>query len=526
MVNQSDGFLRGLCALCGSAVRGAALRGSLAAVLLVATLSAGGAEVRLLDAVKAGNVDAVRALLKKPSPVNDVNAREVDGTTALHWAVRGDDVEIAKLLVAAGARPNTANRYGVTPISLAAGNANPTPVEMLLAAGADANASLPQGETVLMTAARSGSPDVVELLLTHGASVEATDDHLGETALMWAAAHNHPDAIRRLIAHGAKVNGRSKPLEYTRDRFGLEGVLTILPRGNWTPLMYAAREGAVEATRALAEAGADVNLTDPEQTTALLRAIVNVHYDVAGELLEHGADPNITDTSNMGALYAVAEMETIGEIYGRPARRFTDKLDAVALVKRLLAHGAKVNAQLRSATIQKNHTPGDGTLGNGATPLMRAAKGGDYRIMQALLEAGADPAIRQNSGATALMIAAGLGRGGGAFQKDVGTEDDMFQSARLILERNVDPNVTNDAGQTALHFAVRTSDAMVKLLADKGAVLDLKDRQGRTPLDYARGVGVRGRAGGPAPDRSSTVALVSKLLAEQGKPVADPPKAN
>ena len=482
--------------------------------------------MRLIDAVKAGNRDAVRLLLKNPTARNDVNAAEPDGTTALHWAVRAEDQEISQLLLRAGAKPNAANRYGVTPISLAAQHANAVLVELLLAAGADANASLPQGETVLMTAARTGNPEAVNALLAHGAVVEAKDERLGETALMWAAAHNHPDVVRLLVARGAAIDGRSKPLEYAKDRFGLEGVLTILPRGNWTPLMYAAREGAVEATRALADAGADVNLTDPEQTTALIRAIVNVHYDVAGVLLEHGADPNIADTSNMAALYAVAEMETIGEIYGRPARRFTDKLDGVALVKLLLAHGAKPNAQLRTATIQKNHTPGEGTLGNGATPLMRAAKGGDYRIMQALIEAGADPTIRQNNGATALMIAAGLGRGLGAFQKDVGTEDDMFRSVKLCLDRYVDPNVANDAGQTALHFAVRTGDAIVKLLADKGATLDVKDRQGRTPLDYARGVGVRGRAGGGVPVRESTVALLSKLLADQGKPVAESPKVN
>jgi ankyrin repeat protein len=494
--------------------------------LLVATLSAGGAEVRLLDAVKAGNRDAVRALLKKPAPGDDVNAAETDGTTALHWAVRADDQETAQMLLNAGAKANVANRYGVTPISLAAGNANAAMVELLLAAGADANSSLPHGETVLMTAARSGGAAVVKALLMHGAHVDAAEDRLGENALMWAAAHNHPEVVRLLIASGAAVDGRSKPLEYAKDRFGLEGVLTILPRGNWTPLMYAAREGAVDAAAALADAGADLNLTDPEQTPALLRAIVNMHYDVAGLLVERGADPNLSDTSNMAALYAVAEMETIGEIYGRPARRFDDKLDGVALAKLLLAHGAKPNAQLRTSTIQKNHTPGEGTLGNGATPLMRAAKGGDYKLMKVLLDAGADPTVRQSNGATALMIAAGLGRGGGAFQKDVGTEDDMFQSAKLCLDRWVDPNVTNAAGQTALHFAVRTSDALVKLLADKGATLDVKDRQGRTPLDYARGVGVRGRAGGAAPDRTSTVNLLSKILAQQGKPVAESSKAD
>jgi ankyrin repeat protein len=192
----------------------------------------------------------------------------------------------------------------------------------------------------------------------------------------------------------------------------------------------------------------------------------------------------------------------------------------VALVKKLLAHRANPNAQLRTATLQKNHTPGDGSLGNGATPVMRSAKGGDYRVMQALLEGGADPTARQRNGATALMIACGLGRGTGAFQKDVGTEDDMFRSAKLLVDRWVDVNVTNDQSQTALHFAVRTGDGIVKLLADHGATLDVKDRQGRSPIDYARGEGLRGRAGGPVPVRDSTVALITQLLAARSRTAA------
>ncbi|HEY4870175.1 MAG TPA: ankyrin repeat domain-containing protein, partial [Candidatus Dormibacteraeota bacterium] len=389
----------------------------LIALVSVATLSAGGSEVRLADAVKAGNRDAVRALLKTPAGAADVNAREVDGTTALHWAVRTNDVETAEMLLAAGAHANVANRYGVTPLWLAATNGNAVIVEALLKAGADANAPMPQGETVLMTAARAGNPDAVQALLTHGADVNATEDGLGENALIWAAAGNHPEAARILIAHGAAVDGRSKPLTYDKDRFGLEGVLTILPRGNWTPLMYAAREGSVDATRVLAEAGANLNLTDPEGTTALVRAIVNWHYDVAGVLLEKGADPNIADVAGMAALYAVADMNTLGEIYGRPARKLSDGLDAVALAKMLVAHGANPNARLKTPTVQKNHTPGDGSLSAGATPLMRAAKGGDYGVMRALLDGGADASLTQRNGATALMLAAGLGRGTGAFQK-------------------------------------------------------------------------------------------------------------
>ena len=214
---------------------------TLIAISLFATLTGGGAELTLVDAVKAGNVSAVRAMLTTPAGKAAVNAPEPDGTTALHWATRADEVAIARLLVGAGANANAANRYGVTPLSLAADNASGDLVEVLLKAGADAKTQVKDGETVLMAAARTGSPKAVQLLIDAGASVDAREQRMGETALMWAAAENRPDVEKILIAHGADVNLRTSDLKFPKDRFGLEGVLTILPHGHWTPLMYAAR---------------------------------------------------------------------------------------------------------------------------------------------------------------------------------------------------------------------------------------------------------------------------------------------
>ncbi len=146
--------------------------------------------------------------------------------------------------------------------------------EALLKAGADANAKLPGGTTMLMAAARTGNPEIVRLLIEHGADVSAKGEEYGETALIWAVEENHADAAKVLIAHGADVNERTNPLVRSKDRFGLEGVLTILPHGNWTPLMYAARQGSLDAARVLVDAGAKLNVTDPDKTT---RAVVRDH---------------------------------------------------------------------------------------------------------------------------------------------------------------------------------------------------------------------------------------------------------
>jgi ankyrin repeat protein len=454
---------------------------------------------------------SVTTAAQAPATRTQAQAQEADGTTPLHRAVRSDDLPAVQRLLRAGANPSAANRYGITPLSLAASNGNAAIIETLLKAGADTKANLPGGQTVLMTAARTGNADAVKLLLAHGGDPNASESTNGETALMWAAAENHPDAARALIAHGANLNARSKTLEYKTDRFGLEGVLTILPRGSWTPLMFAAREGSPAAARTLADAGADLNLVDPDGTTALVLAIINGHYDTAAILVEKGADPNIADTTGMAALYAAVDMNTLAEVFGRPARKSSDQLSALDLITKLLDRGAKPNAQLKAPTLYRAHTPGERNLGEGCTPLMRAARNGDAAAMRLLLEHGADPSIEQKNHTTALMLAAGLGRGLGTFADEYAAEAQMIEAVKVLLDRHVDINAANDSGQTALHFAALSMDSVVELLVMNGAKLDATDKQGRTPLDMALGKGGPGRAGAAATPRPSTAAILRRL---------------
>ena len=102
---------------------------------------------------------------------------------------------------------------------------------------------------------------------------------------------------------------RSKRLEFPNINVDFSTmVFTALPRGGFTALMFAAREGALDGARALAEAGADLNAADPDGTTALVIAIINAHYDVAALLIDKGANPNLGDTAGMAALYAAVDM--------------------------------------------------------------------------------------------------------------------------------------------------------------------------------------------------------------------------
>ncbi|HEY2382215.1 MAG TPA: ankyrin repeat domain-containing protein [Terriglobia bacterium] len=476
-------------------------------LVLVPLFAGSGNNPNLIEAVKSGNTMLVRTLLKQHP---DVNGQEPDGMTALHWAARNDDVETALSLIRAGAKVKAANRYGVTPISLAATNGNAALVEALLKAGADANSALPEGETVLMTAARTGNAGVVNALIAHGAEVNAKETWQDETALMWAAGENHAAAVQALVAAGAAMNVHSKVLSFPEYKYQTNGMAVfILPHGGWTALMYAARQNAAEAAAALADLKADLNAADADGTTALQLAVINLHYDLASLLLNKGADPNVADSSGMTALYAAVDMRTPAGMMTRPDPKLHDEIDAAGMVKVLLANGANPNLRLRKPIIGRhNNLVGDTSLGEGATPLMRAAKGNDLPVLRLLLDGGADPTLTLKDHTTTAMVANSL------------------DAIKLLVEHGVDLNAFNSNGQTVLHNAAqRGSTAIIQYAADQGARLDRKDKQGRTPLAIAQGGGAGGRRGGGGAGgrgggggNAAAAELLRDLMAKNGIP--------
>ena len=469
------------------------------------------ASAAIADAAKEGNRAQVQALLGQHA---DVNAAQSDGMTALHWAARNDDLALAQLLIGAHANASAADRYGITPLTLAATNGSARMLEMLLAAGADANAALPQGETVLMTAAHTGNVEAVKVLLAHHADVNAKEKTLGETALMWAAAENHAAAVSALISADANINARSTVLGLTPFKWVTSGMVsTTLPRGGWTPLMYAARQNSFEAARALVDGHADLNQTDPDGSTPLMIAIINAHFDLANMLVDKGADVNLADETGMTALYAAVDMHTLGAMLSRPAPKLIDNLTSADLVKALLVHGADPNLRLKKPLIGRHHNGGDASLSEGTTALMRAAKANDLPVMKMLLDAGASPFITQKDHTTVVMIAAGGGAAAGAYSTALAvSEEGAIAAIQLCLDRGVDINAFNSSGFTALHrAAARGADKVVRYLAERGAILDIKNKQGLMPVDMAlESAIVPGRS--PGAGHPSTAALLRQLM--------------
>ena len=461
-------------------------------MLSLAGAAAASGDSRLADASKNRDQAAIRALLLEHA---DVNARQPDGATALHWAAHWDDMETAQLLIRAGAEVNAANDLGVTALSLACTNRNAAMAAALLEAGADPNLALATGETPLMTTAYTGNAAIVRALLARGADVHARETGQGQTALMWAVSEQHAEAASTLIAHGADVHARSK--------------------SGFTPLLFASRSGNLELAGMLLAAGADVNDTAADGSSPLLVATVRGHAAFARFLLENGANPNADGTGYTALHWAAGSWET--ELTGphgvmierdqdwKPLRGLeTEKLDLVAA---LLAHGADPNAQLVKSPPRFGFSVFRVSLLAGATPFFLAAMAGDVEVMRALAQAGADARQGTKDRTSPLMAAAGVGR---VLAETRVTPGSSLEAVKLAWELGGDVNAPNAAGETALHGAAHIrADPLVQFLVDKGAALNVKNRRGETPLMIAERTVAAGSA--PVFVRTSTGDLLRRL---------------
>ena len=478
---------------------------AMAVLLSTGSLRGSGSAALLADAAEKMDRTRIRALLQQRV---DVNTPQIDGMTALHWAAYQDDLETEELLVRAGANVKAANRYGVTPLSLACTNGNGAMVELLLQAGADPNTALPGGETALMTAARVGKPGPVKALLSRGADVHSKDARRGQTALMWAAAEGHAEIAEELIKAGADVRVR-------------------LDSG-FTPLLFAVREGRIDVVRVLLKAGADVNETVPAEparrrgyggrppatgASALLLAVTNAHYELAAYLLDAGADPN-ADLPGYTALHAITSVRKPGVGDNDPAPEGSGNMSSIELVKKLVAHGANVNARMTKRANLANTRLKE----LGATPFLLAALTADAELMRTLAALGADPLLTNADNSTPLMAAAGLAtRSPG---EDAGTESEVLEAVQAALDLGADLNAVDNNGETAMHGAAyKNLPKVVKFLADKGAKIEIWNRTnkfGWTPLAIA--VGYRFGNFKPSPE---TEAAIREVMIAAG---VTPPK--
>jgi ankyrin repeat protein len=463
-----------------------------------------GAGADAADAAQRKDSAALRGLVSRRA---DVNAAQPDGTTALHWAAHWNDAETVAMLLAAGANPKVVNRYGASPLSEAVSSGSVAMIDALLKAGADPKTlSTPDGETVLMTAARAGNLAVVRTLVDRGADVNAREKYKGQTALMWAAAERHAGVVKLLLERGADWKVRSFDRETRPPRLSAASSISPIPRGGFTALAFAAREGDVETARAMLDGGVDINYGDVDNTTPLVVAMMNKQYTLAKFLIDRGADVTIVDASGRTALYAIVDIRN-EDWSTLPSRKALDPLPSIEIVNAVLARNPNLNAALtRPLPGRSGMDSGDTTLGAGTTSLMRAARTGDAEVMRLLLAKGADPKLTTRDGNTALMLAAGVGY---RDKNTRGTEAEALEAVKVAIQAGLDLRQANNRGETALHGAAsRGADLIVQFLVDNGADVNGRSKQGFTPLDVAMGKAVAGQL--PVP-HESTVELIRKL---------------
>jgi uncharacterized protein len=503
---------------------------SINALLVVLALVPGAeTDVRLAEAAKNGNVDAVRALIEEKA---DVNAPGPDGTPPLYWAIQSDDLATAQLLIRAGADVKTSNRYGITPIQIAAGSGNIAMVRTLLDAGADPNTVDPANLSVLITAVRSGVLEVVRVLLERGAQVDWAEPTYGQTALMFAVREAGPEVVDLLVKNGASIRARTRTGSAPAFRpanppgggsHGVGIVRSGLPErgnrqpipGSMTPLLYAVRDGKLEAAKLLVAAGADVNEVEANDISALLLAIGNNRVDVARFLIEKGANLNHADWYGRTPLWQAVEVRNMDLDSSSYKNYVENREEILELIQTILERGANPNARTKEVPPWRRTMLPLGSLEwvdfVGMTPFIYAARSADLAVMRLLLKHGADPNITPFGGTTALMAAAGINW----VVKQTYSESngDFLKAVELLYGLGQDVNAMNSMGLRPVHGAAnRGSDDIVKFLVSKGAMLDVKDSEGRTPMDWAEGVFL---ATHPPEPKPSTIALLKELAAKK-----------
>jgi ankyrin repeat protein len=510
------------------------------------TLAASGPA--LVEAARNGDLGAVRSLLKGGA---DPNEAAPDGSTAVHWAVHRDHLDMVNALLAAGAKPDRVTHYKIAPLTLAAQNGNAALVERLLAAGVNADTVSQEGQTALMTAARNGSVAAVRALLRRGAKVGLAESVRGQTALMFAAGEGNTRAAELLLEAGAELKQRST--------------------GGYTPLLFAVRNNRYETVKFLLAQGADVNDRIPDGTSALSMAILNADFDLAALLLEAGADPNVPDPRGH-PLHVVVWLHQPGAppdfaMNGedpQPVPRPGGKLSHLDMARLLLVKGADPNVTItwgerRFGSGGLSRNPPNLNIGRhylayqGATPFYLAARNGDEPMMRVLVAGGADPRKPTRFGITPLMATACLdyyeGETAGPYSGV--PEAQRLAAVKLALELGNEINARTTFGDypmigtpedtllrypdnfqelvdlgtgdprfaemTALHGAVICNQpSIVKYLIEQGAEVNAKNRLGWTPLMIAGGLYIA-NAHKTSP---GSAAILREALAARGLPVA------
>lgn len=526
------------------------------AALLVGATSA---DDDLLDAARAGDVAAVASFISEGA---DVNGARGDGLTALHVAAQAGHEGVVEMLIQSGADVHRTTRIGAyTPLHLAAQAGADRAVRRLLDAGSEVDpVTTNSGVTPLHLAAAAIDGEVaVEMLLSAGADPNVREITSGQTPLIFAAGAGRAEAVRALLRSGAdpgvstaaidvrqhviadrdagrflrrtianmkEAEGGDNEWEPTPEQvrdaveaqraylrsgepyreYDADELVSYRPdypggpdvarppyretlvgrTGGMTALLHAAREGHVDVADALLDGGADVNQVSADHTSPLLIAALNGQFDLALRLVERGADPDIaaaTDGSN--PLFAVLNTEWSPKSnYPQPRAHDQQETRYLEVLEALLEAGADPNPRLNSHLWYFEYgLTKIGTDLKGATPFWRATYAQDLVAMRMLIEYGADPTIPTAWPAVGMRERR---QQDGRQQEDSGLPwipEDAFNAYPI--------HIAAGGGFTGLGaFSIRNVPnsfipAVRYLIEEHGIDVNTRDSWGFTPLHYA-----------------------------------------
>lgn len=393
----------------------------------------------LHNAITNHDLVKVTSLLKdNPAAVNTPDD-DYFASLPIDIAAGCGDTNILALLLERGAFINSTNRFGMTPLHVAAARKQLGAAEFLVSKGANVNA--PYGidkDTPLHFAADAGHEAIVQLLLTNGAILDQPFDG----PLFRAIPEGHESIVRLLLAHGADVNNRDS-------LFGA------------TPLISACAFGRTNVVKVLLDNKADINAQTKGGLSPLMQASRNGHFSIVQLLLERKANVNLETKKGETALDWALNNDA-GEAYPEIADLLRQHGATKGTPKQISIHEAvksgdlaKVGALLSEHPEQVNATLADGSA---SLPIHIAAENDDTKMLALLLQYGAKLEATNKSGFTALHSAAFV--------------YPHLNAARFLVLNGADVNANHAyKTMTPLHFAAESGNVeLVQLLLDHGAI--------------------------------------------------------